>query len=1069
MKKFLYLVLITAVLALAGTGCTAKMKKVYHESRAEKFFAAGNFDSAEIEYMRVLRADPENSKAFSRLAEIYFQQGRFQLALPFLKRASVMMTNDLDVRLKLGQVLGAAGRGQEAAAVANFILDRNPKSDEASLLLAQSVNSPPEVAAAKARLEKLAQGSDRAANQVALGTLAFRLGDSKTAEANFKRAVVMDPKSPDALESLAAIQVTQKELKSAGENFKAAAELSPVRSARRIDYARFKMQTGEVDTARQILAEIIKSAPDYTPALLGLTEIALEEKKYNDASALLDKILGRDQDNFDGMMLQSRLKFLQEDVNGCVLVLERMSKIYSQSSRVHLQLGAACMAAGDETKASVSLSRALELEPNLTEAILLAAQLQIKNQNPDPVIVSLTKLVQRQPKLSRAQFLLADAYRLRGRVNEAVAIYLALEKAEPKNPHPALLAGAAYVQLGEIAKARQAFDRALVIEPINLSALEQLVNLDLTARNYAAALERIQARQQAAPENIGLLLLMAKVQLAQGDRAAVEKTVQKASSLNPKMEGPYLMLAQLYLDAKQNAKAQEQLQLAVEKNPSNLSTMMMMAAMSETAKDYKSAAATYEKMLAVNPQCSPALNNLAYIYSEFFGQLDRAYDLAQRARVLLPFDPATADTLGWICFKRGAYPSAVGLLTESAAKLSDQPEIQFHLGMAHYMTGSEADARMAFQSALKSGKEFNGRAECQSSLAVLDVNSQTADAAAREKLEQRVAKNPADPVAQIRLGEIYQRAGSVEKAIASFEAVLKTDPKNLTANNALTRLWETKDIVRAYALAKAAYKIAPNDAGTAHDYGRLAYRNGDFKIADSMLQQTAQGQPGNAVLQFDYALAAYAVGKVADAQFALQSAQSVGLTGGSADEAKRMTEMLAFAANPATTDSAVAKTAGILQAEPDYVPALMAQAKLRELAGDAAAAMTACEKILIRFPEFSPAQRELAILYSHDATKAKQGYALGVKARTTYPNDPALAKAIGIAVFQSGDFARATSLLKDCAAKSATDAEVFYYLGASQLKAGQRVAAKASLQQAIALKLTVPLADSARQLLADLK
>jgi tetratricopeptide (TPR) repeat protein len=1069
MKKFLHLVLITVALALAGTGCTAKMKQAYHQSRADKFFAAGNFDSAEIEYLRVLRADQENGKAFARLAEIYYQQGRIQLALPFLSRASAMMTNDLDLRLKLGRVLLVAGRTKEVAAAAGFILDQNPKSDEAPQLLAQAVNSTAEVAVARARLEKLVQAGDRAAYQVGLGMLAFRGGDPKAAEANFKRALVLDAKFPDALESLAAIQVSQGDLKSAAENFKAAADLSPVRSARRINYARFKMQSGEVAVARQILTDIITTAADYTPALLGLAEIALEEKKYDDARALLGKILGRDQENFEGMLLQSRLKFVQGDVGGCVVVLERMSKIYPQAARVHLQLGAACMANGDEAKASVSLARTLELDSNLPEAIMMMSQIQIKNQNPDPAIVSLTKLVQRQPKLSRAQLLLADAYRQRGRINEALAIYLALEKTEPKNPHPALLAGAAYVQLGDAAKARQAFERALIIAPDNLPALEQLVNLDLAGKNYPAALQRIQTRQQVVPDSVELMLLVAKVQLAQGDRAAVEKTVLKASSLDPKLETPYLLLAQLYLDAKQTDKAQQQLQLAVEKNPRNLSAMMLAASMSEAAKDYKAAAASYEKMLVVDPRCSPALNNLAYLYSEFLGQLDRAYDLAQRARELLPFDPSTADTLGWICYKRGAYPSALGLLTESAAKLSGQPEIQFHLGMAAYMTGNEADARAAFQRALSAGKEFNGREECQSSLAVLDFNVQTADAAAREKLEQHVAKNPADPVAQIRLGAMYQRDGSVEKAIASYEAVLKADPKNLTANNALTRLWEAKDVAKAYGLAKAAYKIAANDVGTAHDYGRLAYRNGDFKVADSMLQQTVQNQPGNARLQFDYARAAYSVGKIADAQSALQSALTIGLPPAETAEAKRMVELLTLSAEPQNAAATAATVASILQSEPDYVPALMAQAKLKELAGDAEAAAAACEKILARFADFSPAQRELAILYSRDAAKAKQAYALAVKARAVYPNDPALAKAIGITVFQTGDFARATSLLKDCAAKSPADAEIFYYLGAAQLKAGQLPSAKANLQQAITLKLAGSLADSARQLLGGIK
>ena len=230
MKKIIHLFLLAALLALAGAGCTAKMKKAYHESRADKFFAAGNFDSAEIEYLRVLRADQENAKAFARLGEIYFQQGRFQRALPFLMRASGVATNDLDLRLKLGRVQAAAGRGKEARDTANFILDRNAQADEAAVLLAQSVTTTQEVAVARVRLEKLAQAGDRAAYQVALGTLAFRSGDSKSAEAGFQRALALDAKSADALESLAALQASQNDLQNAADNFKAAAELSPMRS-----------------------------------------------------------------------------------------------------------------------------------------------------------------------------------------------------------------------------------------------------------------------------------------------------------------------------------------------------------------------------------------------------------------------------------------------------------------------------------------------------------------------------------------------------------------------------------------------------------------------------------------------------------------------------------------------------------------------------------------------------------------------------------------------------------------------------------------------------------------------
>ncbi|HEY0228847.1 MAG TPA: nucleotide disphospho-sugar-binding domain-containing protein, partial [Mycobacterium sp.] len=44
----------------------------------------------------------------------------------------------------------------------------------------------------------------------------------------------------------------------------------------------------------------------------------------------------------------------------------------------------------------------------------------------------------------------------------------------------------------------------------------------------------------------------------------------------------------------------------------------------------------YQKIIGVNPDFSPALNNLAYIYSEHLGQVDRAYTYAQKAHQLRP-------------------------------------------------------------------------------------------------------------------------------------------------------------------------------------------------------------------------------------------------------------------------------------------------------------------------------------------------------------------------------------------------------------------------------------------------
>jgi len=1056
---------LAGLLAFAGAGCN-KFKKSYHLNRANRFYAAGDLPQAEIEYLNTLRSDPLNRLVIGRLGLIYFEEGRVSRAAVFLAKGSELATNDLELRLKLGLIYSAAGRTKEATDAANFILNRKPQDDEAPLLLAEAAVKPKEIAAARQQLQTLARGGDRAALEVALGNLAFHEHDLAGAEAAFKRAQTLDAKSATVSAALGALAWARNDLKAAETFFKAAADASPVRSPRRMQYARFKIQTGDRAGARQVLDEIIKPAPDYAPALLVLAEIAASEKKYDECAGLLADVLGRDPDSYDALLLEARVKLAQGSVDQAVTGLEHMAKLYPLAPAVQFQLAQAYWAANDATKAVSTLNRVLDINPNVTEAILLLAQIQIKSGNADPVIVSLEQLRRKQPEQVQAQLLLADAYRLRNRIGEALAIYEPLEKSFPRHPEIPLLAGSAYLQLQDSAKAQQEFERVLAIAPENLPALEQLVNLDLLATNFESAMRRVSARLAQTPKQMELHLLTAKIQLAAGNRAQAEATLLKAQELDPQNQGPYLLLAQLYVDSQQNQKALVKLDAAIAKDPKDISALMLMAFIHNAEKEYAQAAATYEKLLVLDPKFSPALNNLAYLDSEYLNNLDRAYELAQRARELLPFDPSTADTLGWITFKRGSYPAALGLLKESAAKLATDPEVQFHLGMASYMTADEAAARMAFQIALQNGANFPGRADCQRCLAILNLNPDT-DPAAPAALEKRIAEKPDDPIALARLAVLYQRQGQIEKAVATSETILQVTPKNLEAMIRLVRLYPAKDLKKAYETAKAAYKLAPYNPEVARLLGRTAYLSGDFKLAASLLQQTAKSQPDNAPLLFDYAQAAFSVGNLAESQTALQNALQLKLATPQAAEAQRQLQLIGLAVVPAQAVAAAPQLAEILKAEPDYVPALFASAVGNEAKGNPAAAAAADEKILERYPDFAPAQKQLAGILATDATKTGQAYALAMKAREALPADPALAKTLGIILIQRGDFNRAVNVLKESQTQLGADPEIYFYLGTAQYQLKNRTESQALLKKALTLNLSGKLAETARQMLGE--
>ncbi|HEX9047132.1 MAG TPA: tetratricopeptide repeat protein [Verrucomicrobiae bacterium] len=1063
------LFLAVLLLAQADTGCTSQTKSSYHLSRGNRYYESGELPKAEIEYLNVLRYDPANEQAYGRLGLIYYDEGRLQRALFFLRKATGGASTNLEMRLKLGFIYSSAGLSTQALAQANFILDKNPQDAEAPLLLAESSLQSNAVHLARQRLQEMARRGDRANIEVALGNLALREHDWLAAGAAYRQAEKLEPNSPTVHGALGMLAWGQGDLQQADAEFKKAADASPARAVPRMQYARFKMQTGDLAGARTVLKDTLKQADDYVPAYMLLAEIAAHEKKYDECDEQLVRVQALDPDNFDALLFQGRMDLERHQPDKAVAELDRLAHGYPQVAQVHYQLALACLAANNPSDAAKSLDRALDVDPDFTEATLLLAQIQIRSGNANPAILSLEQLRAKKPQLVQAQLILADAYRMQGRIDDAVAIYRALEKTYPTNAQVALLHGAALLQLSDNAGARKQFERVLQAAPNNIPAIEQLVDLDLAEKQFAAAQQRVDAEMQKFPAKPDFQVLLAKIYLAQTNRTQAEAALQKALQLDPGNQDAPLLLGQIYSDAGQNDRALAQLATLLATNSQNTGAWMLAAKINSDKKNYPDAAAAYERALKVDPKFGPALNNLAYIYTEQVVNLDRAYDLAQRARELLPYDPSTADTLGWVNFKRGSYQSALALLQESAAKMPNVPEVQFHFGMASYMAGNEAKARPALQRASQAGGDFPGRAECQACLAVLDIQPEAVDAAARATLEKRVASKPDDPVAQLRLAHIYLHDGNNAKAAAGYAAVLQALPKNLEAMVALTKIYAATDEAKAYVMAKAANKLAPYDPEVLHLMGGLAFKNGDYQLSASTLQQAAQNQSADGALQFDYAQAAYSVGRVAEARAALQNAVGANLPDASAAKARDMLELIDLGAAPAKAAAAGSRIAEALKADPNYPPALMAQAAACDFNSDLSGVTQACEKVLARYPDFLPAEKQLARLYVADPAKADRAYALAAKVRDAKPDDAAMAKVMGMVLVQRGDYGRALALLKESAANPQADAEVYYYLGAAQFHLKNRTDSKASLEQALSRNLSAQLTNSAKQMLSELK
>src|SRR5881394_2943339 len=96
-----WLIPLLAITLFCATGCTKRAKASRHLQRGDRYFAAGQYDRAELEYLNVLRMQPTNITAIAHLGEIYYADESYGRAGSFLSAVKQRNPNDVEARGKL--------------------------------------------------------------------------------------------------------------------------------------------------------------------------------------------------------------------------------------------------------------------------------------------------------------------------------------------------------------------------------------------------------------------------------------------------------------------------------------------------------------------------------------------------------------------------------------------------------------------------------------------------------------------------------------------------------------------------------------------------------------------------------------------------------------------------------------------------------------------------------------------------------------------------------------------------------------------------------------------------------
>jgi Tfp pilus assembly protein PilF len=122
---------------------------------------------------------------------------------------------------------------------------------------------------------------------------------------------------------------------------------------------------------------------------------------------------------------------------------------------------------------------------------------------------------------------------------------------------------------------------------------------------------------------------------------------------------------------------------------------------------FDAAVSALQDVLAARPEDVMALNNLAWVYQQLHDP--KALALARRAYLLAPANGQIADTLGWILTQQGQPATGALLLRQAAARLPQDPGIQYHLAVALNDAGQRQQASEVLNAILSQDVAFGER------------------------------------------------------------------------------------------------------------------------------------------------------------------------------------------------------------------------------------------------------------------------------------------------------------------------------------------------------------------------
>jgi tetratricopeptide (TPR) repeat protein len=710
------------------------------QEREARFLAKGrahleqkDYSRAILEFRNAINVLPKDAEPYYQIALAYLETGNYETAVIALQKAlalnprhagaglklAALMTTSLDKKVledaenRLQELLEGQkdnveatdtlaltewklGRTEAAAKLLNDAQMKFPADLVSYIVLARIKLSQNDPSGAEDVLKKWAAGAPKSREAaLALGRLYVQLHKDDRAEAEFRRALMLDPRYAPALFSLALIQVKGNRLGEAEQTFKQIAFL-PDKDYQHL-YGLFLFEQGKAEQALAEFLRLAKADPNDRGARTRVLTAYVLMNKISEADRLLADALKRNSKDNEALLQRSELRLRTGDLAGAEKDLNELIRFQPDSAQAHFQLSRVKRTQNLDRVEREELMIALNRDPSFLPARLaLARSFNLAKESK-----SALQLMDQAPAAQKANLEVAIErnWALIG-VNNTKGAHEGIDEGLRVVRAPALLVQDGLLRMKEHDFVRASGDanEALSQNPEDTAAYRLLLESCASQKQLPKAVQKIRELVQVMPGSALLRFELGQILVTAGNRPEGRQTFEAAAAIDPKYPAPRLALAELDAREKHLDAARQRLNAVIASDPRNAVALKMAADIEVAMGNHPAAIARYRSWLEVDGSSVVALNNLAYLVA--MESPDEALKLAQQAVELAPDDAAVRDTMGWVYYRKGIYRSAVEHLKISVAKEST-PQHQFHLAMAYMKVGDHDLGRQMLMTALK--------------------------------------------------------------------------------------------------------------------------------------------------------------------------------------------------------------------------------------------------------------------------------------------------------------------------------------------------------------------------------